>query len=141
MADGQNDRRRSIYLQVLRGNPLTMLQAHDQPVMETNCTRRSQSTVSTQALTLLNSDATVTYAQTFADRALREVPNAPVDFAFLVALSRVASGDELAVLNDFATSQQTRYAARGDQPDAARRHVLADVCHMLLAANEFVYVD
>ena len=37
VADGQNDRRRSIYIQVLRGNPLTMLQAHDQPVMETNC--------------------------------------------------------------------------------------------------------
>ena len=35
IADGQNDRRRSIYVQILRGNPLTMLQAHDQPVMET----------------------------------------------------------------------------------------------------------
>src|SRR5207248_373558 len=55
-ADGTNDRRRSLYLQVLRGNPPTMLQVFDQPVMETNCTRRSRSTVSTQALTLLNSD-------------------------------------------------------------------------------------
>jgi hypothetical protein len=46
-----------------------MLHAYDQPVMETNCTRRSRSTVSTQALTLLNSDSAVTYARGLADRA------------------------------------------------------------------------
>ncbi len=141
VADGQNDRRRSIYVQVLRGNPLTMLQAHDQPVMETNCTRRSRSTVSTQALTLLNSDAAVGYAQAFADRALRDSPDAPVPFAVLTALSREPTADELKLLNDFVTEQQARHTARGDQGDAARRHALADVCHMLLAANEFVYLD
>ncbi len=141
IADGQNDRRRSIYVQILRGNPLTMLQAHDQPVMETNCTRRSRSTVSTQALTLLNSDAVVAYSVAFADRALREAPDAPIQFVALVALSREATADELSVLSDFVTEQQTRYVARGDQSDAARHKALVDLCHMLLASNEFVYVD
>jgi hypothetical protein len=141
VADGQNDRRRSIYVQVLRGNPLTMLQLYDQPVMETNCTRRSRSTVSTQALTLLNSDATVGVAQKFADRVLRQAADAPIPFAVLVAWSREARTDELAVLEQFAAAQQARYTARGDQPDAARRNALADVCHILTAANEFVYID
>ena len=141
IADGQNDRRRSIYVQVLRGNPLTMLQAHDQPVMETNCTRRNRSTVSTQALTLLNSDAAVAYAQAFADRVLREAPDKPAGFAALVAWSREAAPAELAILDEFLAAQQARYAAGGEPPDAARRSALVDVCHMLLAANEFVYVD
>src|SRR5947207_1316924 len=45
-------RRRSLYLQVRRSQPLTLLQVFDQPVMETNCTRRGSSTVASQALTL-----------------------------------------------------------------------------------------
>ncbi len=141
IADGQNDRRRSIYVQVLRGNPLTMLQAHDQPVMETNCTRRSRSTVSTQALTLLNSDAAVAHAVAFADRALREAPDAPLKFVAFAALSREATADEVTDYEKFLGEQHVRYSAGGDQSDAARRKALADLCHMLLASNEFVYVD
>ena len=68
-ADPKNDRRRSIYTQVLRSNPLTLLQLFDTPVMETNCVRRGRSTVSTQALTLLNSEALVNLASDFAIRA------------------------------------------------------------------------
>ncbi len=141
VADSQNDRRRSIYLQLMRSNPLTLLHAHDQPVMEINCTRRNRSTVSTQALTLLNSDATVAYAQELAVRVLREAPDAPVGFAILIALARDATAEELAVFTDLAAKQEARYAAGGKPPDLARRGAMADVCHMLLAANEFVYID
>ncbi len=141
VADGQNDRRRSIYIQILRGNPLTMLQAYDQPVMETNCTRRSRSTVSTQALTLLNGDAAVAYAQALADRALHEAPASPLSFATLAAWSREGTLDEQTVLSEFLTAQQLRYTTRGDPTETARLHALADACHMLLAANEFVYID
>jgi hypothetical protein len=141
IADGQNDHRRSIYVQVLRGNPLTMLQAHDQPVMETNCTRRGRSTVSTQALTLLNSDAAVATAQAFADRALREAPEAPIDYAALVAFSRGATSDELKIYGEFLSEQQARHSARGEPSETARHEALVDLCHMLLAANEFMYVD
>ena len=141
IADRQNDRRRSIYVQILRGNPLTMLQAHDQPVMETNCTRRSRSTVSTQALILLNSDVAVAYAQTFANRSSRGAPDAPINFAALVAWSREATSHELNVLSDFVAEQQARYSARGDQTETARQKTLVDLCHMLLTANDFVYVD
>ena len=141
VADGQNDRRRSIYLQFMRSNPLTMLHAHDQPVIEINCTRRNRSTVSTQALTLLNSDATVGYAEALAVRVLREAPDAPVGFAIRVALARDASAEELAIFTDLAAKQEARYAAKGKAPDAARRGALVDVCHMLLASNEFVYID
>lgn len=141
IADGQNDRRRSIYVQILRGNPLTMLHAYDQPVMETNCTRRNRSTVSTQALTLLNSDAAIQYAVALAERALRESPETPSSFAFLAALSREPDADELSMLSEFLTTQQVRYSSAGESAESAQQKALADLCHMLLVSNEFVYVD
>lgn len=48
--------RRSVYLQARRSKPVSFLQAFDAPIMETNCERRSFSTVAPQALMLLNSD-------------------------------------------------------------------------------------
>ena len=141
IADGQNERRRSIYVQVLRGNPLTMLQAYDQPVMETNCTRRGRSTVSTQALTLLNSETVVGYAQAFADRVLKDAPDSPVARAVLLTYAREPTPEELAEFSGFLSQQQARYASSGEVPEAVAKKALADLCQMLLASNEFVYVD
>ncbi len=141
IADGQNDRRRSIYVQILRGNPLTMLQTYDQPVMETNCTRRGRSTVSTQALTLLNSETVVSYGQAFAERLLQEAPEAPVARAVLLTYAREATPDELAEFASFLSQQQARYTTSGDTPEVVSKKALADLCQMLLASNEFVYVD
>ena len=141
VADGQSDRRRSIYVQVLRGNPLTMLQAYDQPVMETNCTRRGRSTVSTQALTLLNSDTVVGYAQALAERMLKEAPDSPIARAVLLTYAREATPEELAEFASFLSQQQARYASQGEASEAVTKKALADLCQMLLASNEFVYVD
>ena len=118
-----------------------MLHAYDQPVMETNCTRRNRSTVSTQALTLLNSDSAIQYAGSLADRAVREAPETPCSFAFLAALSREPGTDELSMLNEFLTTQQARYSSAGELAESSRQKALADLCHMLLVSNEFVYVD
>ena len=78
---GPDGLRRSIYLQVRRSQPLTLLQVFDQPVMETNCVRRSTSTVSSQALSLLNSEFLIRQAEVFAARVLREEPRDPAGHA------------------------------------------------------------
>jgi hypothetical protein len=141
MADGQNEFRRSVYVQVLRGNPLTMLQTYDQPVMETNCTRRSKSTVSTQALTLLNSDSCNKYAQEFADRALRENKESHIQWVTRVAWGRKSSPSETQAFGEFLDRQQGHYTKGGEQEESAKRKALADLCHMIMASNEFVYID
>jgi hypothetical protein len=128
--------RRSVYLQVRRSQPVTLLQVFDQPVMETNCTRRTTSTVSSQALTLLNSDFMVRQAEAFADRVLRESPADPAGYAVKAAWGRPATDKERARLTAFLDAQATRYP-----PADARRRALADLCQMLLSANEFAYVD
>jgi hypothetical protein len=132
--------RRSVYLQVRRSQPLTMLQVFDQPVMETNCTRRAASTVSSQALTLLNSDFMVKQADVFAGRVLKEKPNAPAAQAIRLAFGRNATERERTKLGAFLDAQAERYA-KTMKPDEARRRALADLCQMLLSANEFAYLE
>jgi hypothetical protein len=141
--------RRSIYLQVRRSQPLTFLQVFDQPVMETNCTHRDTSIVSSQALTLLNSDFMLTQARAFAERLLREQPSDPVGRAVLIAFGRPVTVKERRELIEFLEQQTGRHlkalvkagAATAPQQQEAERRAVADLCHALLSANEFAYVD
>ena len=154
VADGANARRRSIYLQVLRLAPVTLLQSHDQPIMAVNCTRRGQSTVATQALTLLNSDSVAAAARDLAERACAaNVGDGSVESAIrylgLSAWSRDFTAEETAELKQFLARQAAAYAATGSQPAGStagptaeqERKAWHDLAHMLLAANEFVYID
>jgi hypothetical protein len=118
---------------------VTLLQVFDQPVIETNCTRRLTSTVSSQALTLLNSDFMDRQATAFADRVLRERPDDPTGRAVLLAFGRPATAQERQKLALFVEEQAKRYDARDQH--TARRRAVADLCHMLLSANEFAYVE
>jgi hypothetical protein len=137
--------RRSIYLQVRRSQPLTVLQVFDQPVMETNCTRRSVSTVSSQALTVLNSDFVIQQAEAFAARALQEAPADAATHALRLAFGRPATPEESARLTAFLHDQAERHlrahAVPGGNQQEARRRALIDLCQMLLSANEFAYVE
>ena len=143
---GRDRYRRSIYLQILRLNPLTMLGGFDQPIMETNCVRRSESTVSTQALTLLNSDTMVNAAEQMAAQLLQEEYTRialPVR-AFERAFSRRPTTQEARALSDFISEQTDRQLAVNPQKvtrEAAHKAALADLCHMLMTANEFIYID
>jgi len=142
--DGADPYRRSIYLQNLRLRPVTMLNAFDQPVMEINCSVRSRSTVSTQALTSLNSKLMIDASEAFARRLLSEDPEDVVTGAVRLAFGRSPALDELQMFDGFLESQQRRHAellGESASPEEARRRAVADLCHMLLSANEFIYVD
>lgn len=132
-----NGNRRSVYLQVRRSQPLTMLQLFDQPVIETNCTRREVSTVPSQALTLLNSDFVIRQADALAGRVVKE-PD-PAAKALLLAFGRQPTERERELFTRFLERQTQEHAKT--QPADARRRAVADLCHMLLSANEFAYVD
>ncbi|MHC4875443.1 MAG: PSD1 and planctomycete cytochrome C domain-containing protein [Planctomycetota bacterium] len=149
VAGGPNQNRRSVYVQILRLRPETMLQVFDQPTISVNCTQRSTSTVSTQALTILNSDAMVRAATAFSDRVLAEHPESPINHAVLTAFARPATSDEQVLLNSHLDELTAHYLEqrasdlrrRPDVMAACHKQALTDVCHMLLSANEFVYID
>jgi hypothetical protein len=64
--------RRSLYVRQKRSRPVAMLQAFDAPVMETNCESRTNSTVATQSLMLLNGEFILSQAGHLAERAANE---------------------------------------------------------------------
>jgi hypothetical protein len=130
--------RRSIYLQVRRSQPLTFLQLFDQPVIETNCTRRETSTVASQALTLLNSDLMIRQADAMANRVMQDAD--PASRAVRLAFGRAPTVKEQTLFATFVEDQTKRHA-KTQEPPEARRRALADLCHMLLSANEFAYID
>ena len=137
--------RRSIYMKVLRSQPLTLLQSFDQPVMETNCTRRGVSTIASQALNLLNGDTLTSIARAFVTRLERETRSDQCGRAVQLALGRRSSGAEHTALENFLAVQSSRHAQTlgGGTlvPERARQRALEDLCQMLLSSNEFAYVD
>ncbi|MCH2203228.1 MAG: DUF1553 domain-containing protein [Fuerstiella sp.] len=146
---GENPNRRSVYVKNQRLYPDSMLQVFDQPTMSVNCVQRNTSTVSTQALTLLNGEILTRAATAFADRVLAEFPEDPTGGAYLIAYSRRPGSDEYSFLTQFLNELTMQYRSEQDQtkshtadfPDTARQQAFSDLCHMLMSSSEFLYVD
>ena len=153
--------RRSVYIQVRRSQPLAVLHVFDQPVMETNCARRTVSTVATQALMLMNSDFMLRQAGYFAARVRKEAagdPTRQVQTAWQLAYGRAPEPAELERALAFLATQSTPAAPQGassaagqtaaeSQPSADKTaakqptNALVNLCQVLLSTNEFLYVE
>ena len=147
LLDGKSHRR-SIYLQVLRSRPHTLLQVFDQPVMEVNCLQRRTSTVATQALTLLNSPSLIHFSEQFADRLLLNGSTNLVRRAILIAFSREPTKEEELYMSDFLNSQTRQYQQEiisdstvYSNSEKSEHRAVSDLCQMLLCSNEFIFVD
>jgi hypothetical protein len=135
--------RRSIYLMARRNYNLTLLSVFDQPVMATNCTRRIASAVPLQSLTLLNDAFMLAQADYFADRVAGSAgtsAQARIELAFRLAFARPPRAQEQAVSAAFLKKLAHVYAGQKRAAGQAERKALARLCHMLLCANEFLYV-
>ncbi len=119
--------RRSIYAQVRRTKPITLLQSFDAPDMKTNCNRRTASNAATQALVVMNGDFHLAHAKTFAAQ-VRDAGNrdSQIRRAFSQAYGRPATEEELRKSQVFLESEGA---------------TLELFCHALLSSNEFLYVD
>ncbi len=132
--------RRSVYVQVRRSRPLSMLETFDMPVMEPTCPARSASTVAPQALLLMNNDFVVAQAGLFAERVRREAGNdtrAQVIRAWRLAFARPPSPGEIEEARAFLAGQAAGFRGKPDPQGRA----LASFCQALLSANPFLYVD
>jgi hypothetical protein len=124
-------------------NPL--MQAFDAPDAQVTCTRRMNTTVAPQALALLNDPFVRLRAKEFADRLqeMGDEPASQVRRAFVLALGREPSPEELADSAAFLASQTDARARRSPPSprEIAQRAALADFCQMIFALNEFIYID
>lgn len=150
------DYRRSIYIQARRSMPLEVFAAFDAPAMtEANCAARPVTTVSPQSLLLMNNLYMREHAQDLAQRVIREAGTdleEQVKLAWRLCYARSPSLADLDAAVEFVQAQVVHYKAHptklehvnapAEKSDAAPDLLgLAALCHALMSANEFLYVD
>src|SRR5439155_19901780 len=95
---GAEEFRRSVYVQVRRSLPLSMLETFDAPILNPNCELRNRSTVAPQSLLLMNSDFAMAQSKTLAERVIGECAGdraAQVRLAWRLALGQEPANAEL----------------------------------------------
>lgn len=147
--DDASTRRRSVYMFHKRLIPYPMFQAFDRPDQMTTCARRQNTTVSPQAMVILNDRFVRSVAHDFADLLVQEqtdmsVPpfselQAVIEKAFETALARLPSKSEVESSIQFIESQAKARSERADSDP--RIEALTDFCQALFGLNEFIYVD
>jgi mono/diheme cytochrome c family protein len=113
-ATGPDRYRRGMYTYFWRSAPHPGLTVFDAPDSTTTCTRRNRSNTPLQALTLLNDQAYLEFAQGLAGRVLREVKTDDADrlrYAFRLCVARSPSGREQKILADLLGKQRTDFTA------------------------------
>jgi Protein of unknown function (DUF1553) len=146
--------RRSVYIYAKRNLPYPLMAAFDFPDMHEACGCRTKTTIAPQALMLLNSDVILGAAKQLSLRAKNEAasadPAARVGRAWQIALGRPASDNEIHAALKFVTTQQqiiadsdtTRTGESVHAPtESDTEAAFVDLCHALLNANEFLFVE
>lgn len=132
--------RRSVYLAVRRNFLPTFMQTFDAPTPFSTVGRRNVTNVPGQSLALMNDPLFHQQAAVWAERLLREIPagddRTKIQWLFESAYGRMPTEEELtsslAALNELRQLQ----AGGGEAVQ-----IWTELCHALLNANEFIYVQ
>lgn len=149
---GAADFRRSIYVQVRRTRPVTVLDTFDAPSMVPNCEMRAQTTVAPQSLLLMNDTFILDSAKRLAERLEKERPGnvqAQLERAWSLLFGKTPSAADLAQSQAYLeeqTRQLTDYhrttpPAKGAPAPNPPREALASLCQILCSSNRFLYVE
>ncbi|HUG91183.1 MAG TPA: DUF1549 and DUF1553 domain-containing protein [Planctomycetaceae bacterium] len=137
--------RRSVYIFAKRNLPYPLLKEFDFPDMHESCAQRPQTTIAPQALMLLNSELIIDAAEAMAERVRRASAGASpaelVTQAYRLAFGREPDSQELHEAAAFLDDHRAAAASDGDSQESVPPTALADLCHALLNANEFLYVE
>jgi len=146
LAEGDGAERRSVYLLARRTWPSTFLSVFDFPNIDTTCSRRTTSATPLQSLTMMNSEFLLNNARAAASR-LEERTNGssdPATFtraAYGSLFARDPTADEMELALAHIEDQRKLYQRANTAPDGAWAKAAANVVHMLLSSNEFLYID
>jgi len=140
--------RRSIYIEQRRTEIPTLLDNFDLPPMSPNCVERPESTVSLQALYLMNNGMVRRLADSLADRIVREVghdPQTQIASLYWIAVSRPPTAEEGKASLETLTKLE-QIAMKDGQPSKitstqAELRALAKLCHTVFNSAAFVYID
>ncbi|MEK0449496.1 MAG: hypothetical protein RL088_1764 [Verrucomicrobiota bacterium] len=137
---GGRELRRSIYVEVRRRSPHTMLDTFDAPVLSPNCNSRAVTTVAPQSLLLLNDPFVVEQSEALAAqlRTLAAERRDRVILGWRRLFSRVPREEEITMALDFWNSQIALQPAISKDPSLA---AAASLWQVLLGSNRFLYLD
>jgi cytochrome c553 len=149
---GRDDFRRSIYVQMRRTRPVTVLDTFDAPTMVPNCEMRSQTTVAPQSLLLMNDTFVLENSRRLADRVTAECPDdvrAQLQRVWHLLYSRAATDGDLTrslAYLDEQTKALTQYHHDIQHPKGAPKpnppqEALASLCQILCSSNRFLYIE
>jgi hypothetical protein len=107
---------------------------------------RVPTTSAPQALLMLNSEFTQQLAQRWAERLVGtygDDAEALVSRAYVEAFGRQAEADEIDAAAAFLAEHQRTVSddASAGESDDTWTDVVADFCHAMFNANEFIYLD
>ena len=131
---------RSIFLQHRRTQVPTFLGTFDAPSVVFNCTRRAETTMPLQSLSLLNSEFAVKRGEDLARRIAGDGSaddTAKIRRSFLLTTGREPDSAERRLATRFLAEQRRVYA---DKKDADAR-AWADFCQSLFGLNSFLYLE
>jgi hypothetical protein len=131
--------RRTIYTKVIRNTRDPLLEAFDMADRLASASDRNVTTTPTQALLMINGPFGLARAKALARRLRSD--NDPDDAALTAAAYRRVFGR---VPSPKETQAAVRFLMAGTEPSLPsdpRTAALVDFCHVLLNANEFIYVD
>lgn len=148
---GEADFRRSIYIQVRRSKPVTVLDTFDAPVMQPNCEVRAQTTVAPQSLLLMNDTFVLDSSRRLAELVEKEAPKDRVKQLHRIwslLYGREASGADIAkclAYLDEQTKALTQYHHGIQHPKGVVPHpsqeAMASLCQVLCSSNRFLYIE
>jgi hypothetical protein len=139
--------RRSIYVQQRRTEIPTVLDNFDLPPMSPNCSERTESTVSLQALYLLNNGMVQHLADSTAARIKKEAGESigkQIDTLYWRALSRGPSEEEKKLALEAVTKIQQAELHSSSQKlseSEAQTAALSKLCHTIFNSAAFLYID
>lgn len=115
--EGPNRYRRGLYTYFWRATPHPLFTVFDAADGVKTCTRRVRSNTPLQALTLLNDEGFVEFAQALADRVLRDGPETTperIRRAFRLVLGRAATAAEVDRLSSLLARQRGLFATNAE---------------------------
>jgi len=135
-------RRRSIYFMIKRSKLIPFLQVFDAPEPLASVGVRPSTTIAPQALIFMNNPHVRDYARSFAQSIAAdndEAIESCIRRAYVTAIARPPSDDELAAATSFVQQQMASYQSESES--SARVLAFADLCQVLMSLSEFVYLN
>ena len=139
---GKGHNRRSVYIFARRVYPLKFMELFDSPIMAINCTRRMNSATVLQSFAQLNSDFVIHAARDTGERLVKQAASEradPVMLAWRTILGRRPNDEERQACEQFLAKQSVTWMKT--KPADSTHLAMADLCHLLLCTNEFLYVE